>query len=296
MIANLTIIGVGLIGGSLARALRFAGGCERITGSGRSEANLQRAVELGVIDDYSTDITEAVAEADVIVACVPLGAMTAVFGKIKAAGKESAIITDVGSSKVSVLRSAQEAFGKIPQNFIPGHPIAGTEKSGVEASFSELYRNRKIILTPDSGSSPQALAVVEKMWQQTGAQVITMDAQHHDKVLAATSHLPHLLAYGIVDTLANMDDRQEIFEYAAGGFRDFTRIASSDPTMWRDICIHNRDAIIEMMELYTADMQNLTDLVRNGDKEALFEMFSQAKVVRDRFNDMLNGSFTAQDK
>lgn len=289
MINKLCIIGVGLIGGSLARALREKGCCDNIVGAGRNEAHLQKAVDLGVIDSFSTDLQQAAAGADVIVVCVPLGAMEMVFSKVKDVITSDTIITDVGSSKQSVVDAAQRAFGEIPHNLIPGHPIAGTEKSGVEASFAELFQRRKVILTPLEQNKAEQVAKIEQMWQQTGADVHQMSVEHHDEVLAATSHLPHVLAFGIVDTLAKMDSQQEIFEYAAGGFRDFTRIASSDPVMWRDICINNRDAILKVMRNYICDMESVADLIEKSDGEAIKNLFEDAKAIRDKFNTMLQG-------
>ncbi len=288
MINKLCIIGVGLIGGSLARALREKGYCKNIVGSSRSAAHLQKAVDLGVIDSYSTDMQEAVAGADVVIVCVPLGAMELVFSQIKDVITSDTIITDVGSSKQSVVDAAQRVFGEVPANLVPGHPIAGTEKSGVEASFAELFQRRKVIITPLKQNDLKQVEKIEQMWQQTGAEVRQMTVQHHDEVLAATSHLPHVLAFGIVDTLAKMDSQQEIFEYAAGGFRDFTRIASSDPVMWRDICINNRDAVLKVMRNYITDMEAMYDLIDKSDGEAIKSSFEEAKAIRDKFNAMLN--------
>ncbi len=289
MINKLCIIGVGLIGGSLARALREKGYCNNIVGSSRSASHLQKAVDLGVIDSYSTDMQQAAAGADVIIVCVPLGAMEMVFSQLKDVITPETIITDVGSSKQSVVDAAQRAFGEIPSNLIPGHPIAGTEKSGVEASFAELFQRRKVIITPLEHNDLQQVKQIEQMWQQTGAEVRQMTVRHHDEVLAATSHLPHVLAFGIVDTLAKMDSQQEIFEYAAGGFRDFTRIASSDPVMWRDICINNREAVLKVMRSYISDMETMYDLIDNSDGDAIKSSFEEAKAIRDRFNVMLQG-------
>ncbi len=288
MINKLCIIGVGLIGGSLARALREKGYCKNIVGSSRSATHLQKAVDLGVIDSYSTDMQEAAAGADVVIVCVPLGSMELVFSQIKDVITSDTIITDVGSSKQSVVDAAQRAFGEVPANLVPGHPIAGTEKSGVEASFAELFQRRKVIITPLKQNDLKQVEKIEQMWQQTGAEVRQMTVQHHDEVLAATSHLPHVLAFGIVDTLAKMDSQQEIFEYAAGGFRDFTRIASSDPVMWRDICINNRDAVLKVMRNYITDMEAMYDLIDKSDGEAIKSSFEEAKAIRDKFNAMLN--------
>jgi len=289
MIDRLCIIGVGLIGGSLARALRDAGACREVVGAGRNEVNLQTAVELGVIDRYETDLTQAVSGADMVVVCVPLGAMEGVFKAIKGQLADEVVLTDVGSAKGSVIEAAQRAFGSVPEFFVPGHPIAGTEQSGVEASFPGLYNDRRVILTPLPDTSIRATERVRDMWQAAGAQVVSMNPVHHDAVLAATSHLPHLLAYSLVDTLARLDDNDEVFEYAAGGFRDFTRIASSDPVMWRDVCLANGDAIVLMVEHYINDLQVLSEAIRKHDGQQLLDVFSAAKAARDRFIDKSTG-------
>lgn len=285
-IGQLTVIGVGLIGGSLARALRAAGVVNTIVGSGRGEANLARAQELGVIDRYELDPAAAVAEADVVVVGVPLGAMRPVFEAIAPTLRQDAILTDVGSAKACVVEDARAVFGHWP-NFVPGHPIAGTERSGVDASFAELFQRRRVILTPLPQTSPAALEQVSQLWQVAGAVVTEMSVAHHDEILAATSHLPHLLAYGLVDTLSRWDSSREIFQFAAGGFRDFTRIASSDPIMWRDICVANRKALSAALDRYTEDLARLADRVRAGDGQALEEVFRHAKQARDRFVAML---------
>lgn len=288
MIQQLTIIGVGLIGGSLARALKQANYCREVVGCSRNKAHLQKALALGVIDRFSTDIGEAVKGADMVLVAVPLGAMESCFAAMAEHLSPDAVITDAGSAKTSVVEAAKAAFGdQLPTGFVPGHPIAGTEQSGVEASFSELFRNRRVILTPLASTSAEALSKVEAMWHETGAMVDEMAVEHHDEVLAATSHLPHLLAYGLVDTLVSMDKSEEIFRFAAGGFRDFTRIASSDPVVWRDICLANQPALLAMMERFQTDLQRLTELVRAGDGEALGEIFQRAKSARSRFIDQL---------
>ena len=289
MIERLCIIGVGLIGGSLARALRDAGACREVVGAGRNAGNLQTAVELGVIDRYDTSLAQAVSGADMVVVCVPLGAMEGVFKAIKGRLADDVVLTDVGSAKGSVIEAAQRAFGSVPEFFVPGHPIAGTEQSGVEASFPGLYNDRRVILTPLPDTSAHATERVRDMWQVAGAQVVNMNPAHHDAVLAATSHLPHLLAYSLVDTLARLDDNDEVFEYAAGGFRDFTRIASSDPVMWRDVCLANSDAILLMVECYINDLQVLSEAIRNHDGQQLLDVFSAAKAARDRFIDKTTG-------
>lgn len=283
MINRLCIIGVGLIGGSLARALKRAGACAEVVGCGRDEAALRRAVELGVIDRYHSDPALAVSGADVVVLAVPLGMMEPVLRRIAPALSAGAVITDVGSAKGSVVAAAQAVFGTVPARFVPGHPIAGTEKSGVEASFAELFQGRRVILTPLSGTDAEAHRIVRRMWEQTGAEVVDMAVEHHDEVLAATSHLPHLLAFALVDTLARMQETAEIFRYAAGGFRDFTRIASSDPKMWRDICLANREAVVAMLDRFSDDLAGLRNAIDAEDGEAIAEVFTRAKTARDRF-------------
>ncbi|MFA7095990.1 MAG: prephenate dehydrogenase/arogenate dehydrogenase family protein [Gammaproteobacteria bacterium] len=289
MIDRLCIIGVGLIGGSLARAAKRAGICREVVGAGRNEAQLRKAVELGVIDRYSTRIAEAVAGADMVVLAVPLGAMESALRQMAAHLRPDAVVTDVGSAKGSVVAAVRAVFGAVPGNFVPGHPIAGTEKSGVEASFAELFEDRLVILTPLPQSSSDALARVRGLWEATGAEVVEMDVEHHDEVLAATSHLPHLLAFTLVDTLARMDESEEIFRYSAGGFRDFTRIASSDPVMWRDICLANREAILHVLQRFVNELGGLTDAMRAGDAEHVLALFARAKAARDRYVNNSNG-------
>ena len=285
VINKLCIIGVGLIGGSLARALKKAGAVGEIVGAGRDVAHLEKAKALGVIDHFETDISLAVKGCDMVVIAVPLGAMQSVFEKIAPVITNDMIITDVGSAKGSVVKAAQAAFKDIPATLIPGHPIAGTEKSGVEASFPELYENRRIIITPLETSSTTAISKVKSMWQACGADVVETTIEHHDEVLAATSHLPHMLAFSLVDTLAKMDAKNEIFDFAAGGFRDFTRIASSDPDMWHDICLANGDALVEMIKKFSDDLHLLSEAIEKNDSSYLKETFSRAKKARDEFCD-----------
>ncbi len=285
MIDRLAIIGVGLIGGSLARALRGAGMVREVIGCGRSLPNLERAQELGVIDGLSQDPGKAAEGADMVFIAVPLGAMRGVFDAVRDHLSPEAILTDGGSVKGSVVADAAAAFGRVPPRLVPGHPIAGTERSGVEASFPELYRHRRVILTPLPETDPQALERVEWMWRTCGAEVSRMSVAHHDEVLAATSHLPHMLAFGLVDALARMDETDEIFRYAAGGFRDFTRIASSNPVMWRDICMANREALSAMLARFGVELTDLAESIRRGDGERLLAIFERAKSARDRYVD-----------
>ena len=281
LIERLCIIGVGLIGGSLARALKQVGEVGEVMGCGRGEVNLQAAVRLGVVDRYDTDPARAVAGADVVVVAVPLGAMEAVLRVIVPQLEPDTVVTDVGSAKASVVADVERVYGRIPSHFVPGHPIAGTEQSGVEASFATLFQRRRVILTPLAETAAAAHHLIRRMWELTGAEVVDMGVRHHDAVLAATSHLPHLLAYTLVDTLARLDDRAEIFRYAAGGFRDFTRIASSDPTMWHDICVANREQLLEMMTLFNTELARLAEAIRNDDRATILSTFQRAKRARD---------------
>ena len=285
-VGRLAIIGVGLIGGSLARALRRAGEVEEIVGCGRSRENLEKAVELGVIDRYVHNPAEAVHGADTVFVAVPLGAMKPVFSAIRQGLSADAVITDGGSAKGSVVADCRVACGDdLLPRFVPGHPIAGTERSGVEASVEDLFEHRRVILTPLPETNPDAVKRVSAMWRSCGAEISVMSVAHHDEVLGATSHLPHMLAFGLVDALARMKENDEIFRYAAGGFRDFTRIASSNPVMWRDICIANRHALARMLGHFAEEMADLAETIANADGDHLLEIFERAKAARDRFVD-----------
>ena len=283
MIGQLCVIGVGLIGGSLALALREKRYCGEVIGCGRDEANLRRAVELDVIDRYEMDPERAVRGADMVVVAVPLGAMEPVLRALAPGLSGAATVTDVGSSKASVVAAAQSALGAAFERFVPGHPIAGTERSGVEAAFASLFRHRRVILTPLEQTRRESCERVHAMWTKTGATVEEMSVRHHDDVLAATSHLPHLLAFALVDSLARIPEHEDIFRYAAGGFRDFTRIASSDPVMWRDICLANRTALLGALARYEADLKELVRAVEAGDGKTLQEIFTRAREARDRY-------------
>jgi prephenate dehydrogenase len=286
-IGTLAVIGVGLIGGSLARALRAAGVVGQIVGCGRGRENLERAVELGVIDRYTHDVTEAVADADLVFLAVPLGAMRDTFATLRGSLRADALVTDGGSAKGSVVEDCRAAAPELLARFVPGHPIAGTERNGVEASFAELYHNRRVILTPLAENPARVVQRVRAMWEACGAEVTEMSVQHHDEVLAATSHLPHMLAFGLVDMLSRLKENDEVFRYAAGGFRDFTRIASSNPVMWRDICIANRAALSPMLAAFAQEMNELARTISAGDAEALRAIFERAKAARDRYIDGL---------
>ncbi|MCK5877013.1 MAG: prephenate dehydrogenase/arogenate dehydrogenase family protein [Candidatus Marithrix sp.] len=281
LIKRLSIIGVGLIGASLASGLRKAGECDEVIGCGRGVENLRKAVDLGIIDRYYHDPILAVQGADMVIVAVPLGAMAKIFKSINNVLPPKAIITDVGSVKLSVINDARQYLTKHLPYFVPGHPIAGSEKSGVTAFNPNLFNNKKVILTSTPETETEATALVQNMWEIVGAKVVNMLADHHDKVLAATSHLPHLLAYSLVNTLAKMDSKTEIFQFAAGGFRDFTRIASSDPHMWHDICLANQDAILHILQYFNNDLKQLIEAIQHQDSNKIEAIFSDAKTVRD---------------
>ncbi len=277
----IAIIGVGLIGGSVALAAKKNRLCKAVVGSGRNERELQRAVQLGVIDRYEMDIGEAVKEADLVLIAVPLSAFSDVFQQIKGKCRQGVIITDAGSAKACVVKEAKNIFGTLPAGLVPGHPIAGTEKSGVQAAFAELFERRCTIITPLASSADEAVAALTAFWQGCGANVVSMEVAHHDEVLAATSHLPHVLAYALVDSLAQMHERVEIFRYAAGGFRDFTRIASSSPVMWRDICMANKEAVLDVLEQYKKQLDIVSQAIAENDASELEAIFCRAKKARD---------------
>jgi len=286
MIANrMVIIGVGLIGGSLARALKKVNAVNTINGYGRDENNLKKAVELGVIDQYNINIEKVATAADIVVLATPLSTADALFKAMSGSLKQTVIVTDVGSAKGQIVGSARKYLGDMFTRFVPGHPIAGNEASGVEASFAELFDAHRVILTPVSETDHEALKMITEMWKLTGAEVVNMDVEHHDGILAATSHLPHMLAYALVDCLSGMQDRDKIFEFAAGGFADFTRIASSHPRMWHDICFSNRKQLLKVMDQFDQHLSRIREAIKNDDSDALLNIFEKAKASRDKFTD-----------
>lgn len=280
---RLAVVGVGLIGGSLAGALRARDLVGSVVGCGRDRGNLERAVELGVIDEWTQDPAAAAAGADLVVVAVTLGATAEVFTRIAPALEPRAIVTDVGSAKRGVLEAARAHLPSHYERFVPGHPIAGAERSGVEAARPDLYERHRVILTPTEDTDRDALATVRRMWQSVGAEVCDMDALLHDEVLAATSHLPHLLAYALVDCLLDLDAPVDVFDFAAGGFRDFTRIASSNPAMWRDILLENRGALLAVCTRFEETMKKLRRALEAGEGSALEVTFTRAKAARDEF-------------
>ncbi|QDZ03001.1 prephenate/arogenate dehydrogenase family protein [Nitratireductor mangrovi] len=281
MFERVALVGIGLIGSSLAHAMRRGGLAGRIAIATRSAETLKRAEELGLGDEYHADAAVAVAGADLVIVSVPVGASGAVAQTIGPALKPGAIVTDVGSTKGSVITQMQP---ELPGNvhFIPGHPIAGTEHSGPDAGFADLFDGRWCILTPLPGTDAEAISSLTRFWEACGSKVDVMDPQHHDMVLAIVSHLPHIIAYNIVGTADDLEavTKSEVIKYSASGFRDFTRLAASDPTMWRDVCLHNRDAILEMLARFSEDLSALQRAVRWGDGEKLFDLFTRTRAVR----------------
>jgi cyclohexadieny/prephenate dehydrogenase len=281
MFNRIALVGIGLIGSSLARVIRREGLAGEIVVSSRSAETLARAEELQLGDRYTTDAAEAVRDADLVIVSVPVGASGAVAAEIAPGLKPGAIVTDVGSTKASVIA---QMLPHMPANvhFIPGHPLAGTEKSGPDAGFAELFANRWCILTPLEGADPAAVDRLAAFWRACGSNIDTMDPQHHDMVLAMVSHLPRIIAYNIVGTADDLQavTKSEVIKYSASGFRDFTRLAASDPTMWRDVCLHNRDAILEMLARFSEDLSALQRAIRWGDGDKLFDMFSRTRAVR----------------
>jgi cyclohexadieny/prephenate dehydrogenase len=278
---TMALIGVGLIGSSIARAARAEGIVRSITASARSPKTRERVAELGLADKVVATNAEAAAGADLVIVCVPVGICGAVASEIAPQLKAGAIVSDVGSVKASVLRD----MGKhLPKNvhFVPAHPVAGTEHSGPDAGFAELFENRWCILTPPDGADTGAVEKLATFWRRIGAKVEIMTAEHHDLVLAITSHVPHLIAYNIVGTAADMEQvtQSEVVKFSAGGFRDFTRIASSDPVMWRDVFLNNKDAVLEMLGRFTEDLVALQRMIRWDDGDALEKLFTRTRAIR----------------
>ena len=278
---RLALIGVGLIGSSIARAARDRGIVRSIVATARSEATRKRVAELGIVDQVVATSAEAAENADLVIVCVPVGACGPVAAEIGPHLKPGATVSDVGSVKAGVVK---DMAPHLPANvhFVPAHPVAGTEHSGPDAGFAELFINRWCILTPPAQSDPKAVERLTEFWQALGANVEVMSAEHHDLVLAITSHLPHLIAYTIVGTADELAavTRSEVLKFSAGGFRDFTRIAASDPTMWRDVFLANKDAVLEMLGRFNEDLSTLTRAIRHGDGDTLFNLFTRTRAIR----------------
>lgn len=290
LINKFVVVGMGLIGGSLATGLKLRGACREVIGIGRTAETCAEAIAHKVVDRAYVSLTDIAAElgaGDVIFIAVPTLAVESVLMDIKASVSSQVTLTDGASVKGSVEQAAVRVFGLVPQQLVLGHPIAGSEKSGVTAANPNLYEKHRVILTPEANTAPQHLQLVVDMWQAVGAEVLSMSVAEHDEVLAATSHLPHVIAYSLVDTLAQDIGNPNIFRYAAGGFRDFTRIASSDPVMWHDIMRANRAAILDSMDMFIANLSRLRASIEQEDSKYLLEVFSRAKEARDEFTHLL---------
>jgi cyclohexadieny/prephenate dehydrogenase len=278
---RIALIGIGLIGSSLAHDIKRLGLAKEVVIATRSAETLKRAEELQLGDRYTTSSAEAVKDADLVIVSVPVGASESVAREIAGSLKPSAIVTDVGSTKASVIAQMQP---HMPENvhFIPGHPLAGTEKSGPDAGFPGLFEGRWCIFTPLENTDETALKTLGRFWETLGSKIDVMDPAHHDKVLAIVSHLPHLIAYNIVGTADDLGTvtESEVIKYSASGFRDFTRLAASDPTMWRDICLHNKDAILEMLARFSEDLAYLQRAIRWGEGDKIFDLFTRTRAIR----------------
>lgn len=277
---RLAVIGVGLIGGSFALALKQARRVSHVVGVGRNQANLEAARSRGIIDSIAADPAAAAAGADVVLVAAPVAQFAAIFSRLSDC---NALITDAGSTKRDVIAAARRGLGGRLAQFVPGHPIAGAEQSGAAAASADLFRGRRVVLTPLPENRPESIRAIEELWQACGARLTRLDAERHDAVLAAVSHLPHALAFALVQDVARRDNAEELFSYAAGGFRDFTRIASSHPEMWRDICIANRDRLLEELKRYGAALARLQGLLDAGDAAGLEKLFAEARDARNRW-------------
>lgn len=280
---RLAVVGVGLIGGSVAAALRRAGACREFVGAGRNPANLERALELGIVERTFTEPAEAVRGADLVLVAAPVAQFPRIFAAIAPALEPDALVVDGGSTKQDVAAAARAHLGAALARFVPSHPIAGAEKSGAAAAKAELLDGRRVVITPLAETTPEAVARAEAMWRACGARVSRMTPEAHDAVLAAVSHLPHVLSYALVHEFAGRPNSGELFGLAAGGFRDFTRIASSHPEMWRDICVANRAALLVEIERYASKLGELRALVERGDGAALEQVFAEARAARERW-------------
>jgi len=280
-LGNVVIIGVGLIGGSLARALKEHDAVSRITGVARSQKTLDLALQLGVIDKAENDPVKAMKEADLVVLATPVSTIASILKAIADFIPAHCVVTDAGSVKGEVVAAAREALGNKIDCFVPGHPIAGTENSGVAASYVELFIDHRVILTPLAENAESDIKLVQTMWEVCGANVVRMSMEDHDAMLGATSHLPHILAYALVDFLSQQDRHEEIFANTAGGFRDFTRIVASSPEMWRDICLSNRDELIPLLESMEQQLAGYRKLLEKSDGSQLEKAFQRAKAARD---------------
>lgn len=283
MIERLCIVGLGLIGGSAALAARELGMASTIVGADTDANNLAAALSAGLVDSASEHVADAARDADFVMIAVPVGAYGTVFEALRPGWDRAVVYTDTGSTKRSVLDAAERCFGRVPSNFVPGHPIAGAERSGAGAAAADLFLGKRVILTPHETCEAVCVERVRAFWASLGAIVSLMDATRHDTVLAATSHLPHVLAFSLVHLLGHKDEQGEILQYSAGGFRDFTRIASSDPTMWRDICLGNREPLLRLIGEFQADLGHFAEILRGGCGDRIFDFLATARAARQRY-------------
>jgi cyclohexadieny/prephenate dehydrogenase len=281
MFERIALIGVGLIGSSIAHAARRAKLAKSIVGCAHTQETVDIACRLGIIDKGYIDAHDAAAGADLVILCVPVGLCGQLAAQMASALKPGAILTDVGSVKAAIVRDVAPHVPK-GVHFVAGHPIAGTEQSGPESGFAELFDGRWCVLTPEEGTDPAAVAKLKAFWEALGSKVEIMSPEHHDLVLAITSHVPHLIAYNIVNTAAHLErvTDSEVIKFSAGGFRDFTRIAASDPTMWRDVFLNNKEAVLEMLGRFTEDLTELQRAIRFGDGDTLYRLFSESRTIR----------------
>jgi prephenate dehydrogenase len=285
---TITVVGLGLIGGSILRALKVNAPGVRLQAVSRDKQALQQAFNDNLVKLATSSLEEAIPSTDVLILCVPVLTVEEILRLSKPWLRSTTLVTDVCSVKGEVIKAAKRVFGTLPSGFIPGHPIAGSEKSGYAASIPELFSQRRVILTPTDTTSEEAISAVSAMWELTGAQVALMSADQHDQILGATSHLPHLLSYAMVDLFAKQAHHEEIFLYAAGGFRDFTRIAGSDPVMWRDIFLTNGEATIRLLDNYVEELHELKAAIQRADGDHLEATFRRAKAARDMFTEIFS--------
>ena len=280
-IGKLVVVGVGLIGGSVAAALKRRMVVDRVIGVGRSSANIERALSLGVVDEIAQDVASVAREADIVLVAVPVRQTGGVLRQLREAVRAGVIVTDAGSTKCDFARVAEEVFGTALGSVVPGHPIAGAERTGVDAANADLFSGKRTVLTPLPQTNPQAVDRVTSMWRACGAEVIQMTAQHHDAVFSTVSHLPHVLSYALVEMIASRENAEELFSFAASGFRDFTRIAGSSPEMWRDICSANAEQLLRDIDVYQRALTVLANHIRSGEMEQVEAIFSAAAKARN---------------
>ena len=285
---KVAVIGVGLIGGSFGLALKAAKRCAHVAGVGRGGANLKLALERGAIDSIASDLAAAVHDADLVLLAIPVAQFSGSMPAIAKSLKPGCILTDAGSTKRDVIAAARAALGENISQFVPAHPIAGAEKSGAGAASADLFKGKRVVLTPLSENPPESIRILQETWVALGARTSSMLPEEHDAIFAAVSHLPHLLAYALVGEIASRPDAAQLFGYAAGGFRDFTRIASSHPEMWRDICMANRDQLLQEILSFEKKLKTIGSMLQAGDARALEKLFAEARAARERW---LNGEY-----